>query len=260
MSFKDLTIDSSNPCKPVITGSHVKACSLISVTKFSRYFVNNPAILGVIAIVFGLIVAFQGRKFFEYTIFATGSIVGFGITMLLFQFLSMLSSKQGSELSFLGSLFSYAFSLAMAIFLGYILYRMLDIGAAIMGAIGGVFLALTVNQVLFFWVDGQASEIIFWTLALLLGVYLAYLSKVQYHNIVILGTAVLGAYSTVRGLSLFFPGTFPVETEIFKQIAEDTIDPLFYSYVAGFIVTSIVGALYQKRQKDSDDKSNFRKK
>jgi hypothetical protein len=31
---------------------------------------------------------------------------------------------------------------------------MLDIGAAIMGAIGGVFLALTANQVLFFWVDG----------------------------------------------------------------------------------------------------------
>jgi hypothetical protein len=222
--------------------------------------VNNPAILGIIAIAFGLIVAFQGRKFFEYTIFATGSIVGFGITMLLFQFLSMLSSKQGSELSFLSTLFSYAFSVAMAAFLGYILYRMLDIGAAIMGAIGGVFLALTVNQVLFFWVDGQASEIIFWTLALLLGGYLAYLSKVQYHNIVILGTAVLGAYSTVRGLSLFFPGTFPPETEIFKQIAEDTIDPIFYSYVAGFIVTSIVGALYQKRQKDMDDKSNFRKK
>jgi hypothetical protein len=157
-------------------------------------------------------------------------------------------------------MFSYAFSLAMAVFLGYILYRMLDIGAAIMGAIGGIFLALTVNQVLFFWVDGQASEIIFWTLALLLGGYLAYLSKVQYQNIVILGTAVLGAYSTVRGLSLFFPGTFPPETEILKQIADDTIDPLFYSYVAAFIVTSIVGALYQKRQKNIDDQTNYIKK
>jgi hypothetical protein len=97
-------------------------------------------------------------------------------------------------------------------------------------------------------------------LALLLGGYLAYISKVQYNNIVILGTSVLGAYSTVRGLSLFFPGTFPPETEIFKQIADDTIDPLFYSYVAGLIVTSIVGSIYQKRQKDIYDKSNIRRK
>ena len=74
VGFKDLSVDVSDPCKPVITGSHVKACSLISVTKFSRYFVNNPEILGILAIAFGLIVAFKGRQFFEYTIFATGAI------------------------------------------------------------------------------------------------------------------------------------------------------------------------------------------
>ena len=85
-----------------------------------------------------------------------------------------------------------------------------------MGAIGGVFLALTVNQVLFFWVTGQASEILFWTMAFLMGGYLAYLSKKQYHYIVILGTAVLGSYSFIRGVSVFFPDTFPPETEIIK--------------------------------------------
>jgi hypothetical protein len=217
LSFKNLKVDTSDPCNPVISGSHPKACSLISVTSFSRYFVANPTILGIIAVIFGLLVAFKGRQFFEYTIFATGAITGFGITMLLFQFLNMLSSKSGgSELSFLGTVFSYVFAFAMSGFLGYILYRMLDIGAAIMGAIGGVFLALTLNQLLFFWVKGQASEIIFWTMAIFLGSYLAYLSKVKYHEIVILGTAVLGAYSVIRGISLFFPGTFPPETEILK--------------------------------------------
>jgi Domain of unknown function (DUF4203) len=185
------------------------------VTSFSRYFVANPTILSVCAIIFGLLVGFNGRKFFEYTIFSSGAIAGFGITMLLFQFLNMLASMDGgAELSFIGTVFSYLFSFAMSGFLGYILYRMLDIGAAIMGAIAGVFLALTINQVLFFWVSGQASEIIFWTLAILLGSYLAYLSKKEYHLIVILGTAILGSYSIVRGVSMFFPGTFPPETEI----------------------------------------------
>ena len=96
-------------------------------------------------------------------------------------------------------------------------------------------------------------------MAILLGGLLAYCSKVYYQNIVILGTSVIGAYSMVRGLSLFIPGTFPPENEIFMRIADDTIDPLFYSYVAGFIVTSIVGFLYQYRQKDLSGKTNFRK-
>jgi hypothetical protein len=84
VNFKDLVVDNSNPCKPIITGSHPKACSLISVTSFSRYFVRNPEILGLLGLVFGLLVAFKGRMFFEYTIFATGAITGFGVSMLLF--------------------------------------------------------------------------------------------------------------------------------------------------------------------------------
>jgi hypothetical protein len=55
----------------------------------------------------------------------------------------MLASKNGKELDFLSTLFSYVVSLCMGVFVGYILKRMLKIGAAIMGAIGGVFLALT---------------------------------------------------------------------------------------------------------------------
>jgi hypothetical protein len=51
--------------------------------------------LGILSIVFGLVVGFYGRDFFEITIFATGGIAGFGITMLLFLMLSMLFAQQG---------------------------------------------------------------------------------------------------------------------------------------------------------------------
>jgi len=91
-SFKDLSVDTSNPCKPVISGSHPKACTVISVSSFSQFFVENPVILGISGMIFGFLVAFKGRLFFEYTIFATGAIAGFGVSMLLFQFLNMLSS------------------------------------------------------------------------------------------------------------------------------------------------------------------------
>jgi hypothetical protein len=61
----------------------------------------------------------------------------------------------------------------------------------------------------------------------------------------------------IRGVSVFFPGTFPPETEIIKQIADGTIDPVFYSYVAAFVLTSVVAAFYQRKQKSLEDMSNF---
>jgi len=89
-------------------------------------------------VVFGIIVAVYGRKFFPVTILSTGTLVGFGITLLLFTVLSMLESHQ---LSFFASLMQYVMSLAVGLFLGFILQRMLKIAAAIFGAIGGYFIA-----------------------------------------------------------------------------------------------------------------------
>jgi len=117
-----MKLDSSNACSPVITASSSKACPVFSVTNFSRFFLKNPVILGIIGIVFGCIIALFGRKFFPITIFATGGVAGFGITMLLFSMLAMLDSMgTKSELSFIGTLFSFVISTMVGIFLGFIL-------------------------------------------------------------------------------------------------------------------------------------------
>jgi hypothetical protein len=135
---------------------------------------------------------------------------------------------------------------------------MLRVGAAIMGAVGGFFLAFLIKKFVFFWVaNEQAQEIIFWTMAILLSGYLAYLSTKQYDNIIIFGTAIIGSYAFVRGISFFFPGSFPPESELFKSISLGSINPIFYTYVALFILTSIVGAEYQRRQSIKESKNNF---
>ncbi len=90
-----------------------------------------------------------------------------------------------------------------------------------------------------------------------MGAFLAFLSKREYDLIVIVGTAILGAYSIIRGVSLFFPETFPAESQILKEIADGTIDPVFYSYVAAFVLTSIVGGFYQYRKMKLDAEHNI---
>jgi hypothetical protein len=53
--------------------------------------------LGLIAISLGIVVTLFGRKSFEVTIFATGAISGFTITLILFSMLSMLDSFSNRE-------------------------------------------------------------------------------------------------------------------------------------------------------------------
>ena len=140
-----LSVNTDDICAPVIVGTNSNACPVFSVTTFAKFFIKRPQILGLLTILFGLVVAFFGKDFFEITIFATGGIAGFGITMLLFLMVSMLFAQQGQDLSTLNTIFSFLFSITIGVFLGFILKRMIKIGAAIMGAIGGVFLAFAVH-------------------------------------------------------------------------------------------------------------------
>lgn len=238
-----MSINSSNPCSPVITFSHSIACPVFSVTSFSRYFLDNPLILSFIAISFGLIVTYQGRKFFAYTIFATGGLAGFGITMLLFSILSMISSVNvREELTWIGTVLTYTFSIAIGVFFGFILQKMQTVGAAILGAIGGIMLI----NLLFFWTQ---NDIILKSLNVIGALAMAFLSVKYYENIVIFGTSTFGGYCIVRGFSLFFKGTFPPETKIFELIIAGELSPEFFGYLAALGIFAVTGIYYQLKQR-----------
>ena len=117
-----------------------------------------------------------------------------------------------------------------------------------MGAIGGVFLAFAVHQLLFFWVSGQASTVILWTLSVIGALGMAYLSTKQFKNILIFSTAFLGSYCVIRGISQFIPESFPAESTILQKIADGTIETSFYLYLSGFIILAGLGMVYQKNK------------
>lgn len=238
-------VDSTDPCSPVITVTHAKACPVFSASTFAKSFTRNTAILAPLAIIFGLIVTIYGRKFFPITIFATGSLAGFAITLLLFTMLSMFESarekNQRIELTVLGSLFSYVVSLFVGIFVGFILQRMLKIGAAIIGAIGGFFISIPLSNLLLGWAD---SDILLQSVSVLSALILAVLSLKYYDTIVIFGTAVLGSYLFVRGFSLFIEGSFPPESQIFEKIASGEVQSIFYVYLAVFSIMVGLGTFY----------------
>lgn len=125
-----------------------------------------------------------------------------------------------------------------------------------MGALGGFFIGVMIYNLLFFWVK---SEIFLMVLSVLGAVITAVLSIRQYDNIVIFSTSMVGAYSFVRGFSLFLPnqGSFPGESTILNKIANGEVAAEFYIYVAVFVGLFAAGIVYQRKQKQIESMSNF---
>ncbi|CDW74601.1 UNKNOWN [Stylonychia lemnae] len=252
------TVEVTDKCAPIITASHKNACPVFSSTTFTRFFVDRPYILGPIAIIFGILVSFQGRKFFPWTIGVIGCFIGGGITLLLFSMSSILDSIQSSQATDQSTFFAIlTFIVAgiIGIFVGFILQKMLHIGAAILGAIGGFFIGVAAYNIIFF---SLKSEILLTSCSILGSLIMAFLSFRQYDNIVIFGTGFIGSYSFTRGISLFI-GNFPNEILFFTQLIEGNVSATWetYFYLAIFVILFILGVVYQRRIRVQDAQNNY---
>ena len=97
---------------------------------------------------------------------------------------------------------------------------MLHIGAAILGAIGGVFVGIALYNLLFFY--SAPNTYLLTALCVFGAIIMAFLSFHFYDAIVILSTAFVGSYTLVRGSSLFI-GYFPSEYGMIMKFAEGAL-------------------------------------
>ena len=225
----------------MLTVTSPKACPAFSASGFSSFFIERPGILGFVAVIFGIIVAVYGRKFFPLTILSTGTLVGFGINLLLFTVLSMLESHQ---LSVFASLMQYVMSLAVGLFLGFILQRMLKIAAAIFGAIGGYFIAAALFAG---WID---NKYLLTAILVLVSAGTAALSTRYYDHIVIFSTSVFGSFCFIHGFSLIIDKN----ASVYSQILSGDFNTLMYVYMSVLVLATTFGTFYQFKQMSAEAK------
>ena len=135
---------------------------------------------------------------------------------------------------------------------------MQKIAATVLAGAVGFFVGTTIYNLAFFWVANVYVLIAFDIVFVLL---FAFLTWRYFEKILIFGTAFIGAYSLVRGISLF-AGHFPNEVEIFQQLSagiKPTLDAFFYIYLASILVVFIAGVVVQKRFTARDVEDEFRK-
>ena len=174
----------------------------------------------------------------------------------MFTMLNSLDAQGGAESSSIMTFLTFLISGIIGLFLGFILQKMLHIGAAIIGAIGGFFIGVAIYNLLFFFAK---SSLLLTTLSVLGSVVMAFLSLRHYDNIVIFGTSFVGAYSFTRGVSLFI-GNFPNEYLLIQQIATgqmETVKTEFYLYLFTFVVLFVTGSIYQRRLREREASNNY---
>jgi len=62
-------------------------------------------------------------------------------------------------------------------------------------------------------------------------------------------TAFIGSYTLVRGISLFFPGTYPNEFTMMSAMKAGNYDfpETYYAYLVGIVVVSVLGYFTQTK-------------
>jgi hypothetical protein len=251
---KFISINTDNTCNPLLVLSHVSGCPVFSATSWAVFLNNNPWVIAILMIVFGAIVTFFGRKFFQYTVAVVGAFLTFLIVMLLCSIFGWLNYLEGDHTggNLALTILSFFLAIGLAVGAGFILNKLIRVGAIILAGAAGFFLGITVYQFAFHWVNNLYVMI---GLSVGFALILAVLSFKYFDKVLIFGTALIGSYSFVRGISLF-AGHFPNEILVMQQLGQGikpTFDNIFYAYMAGIVVLFVLGAVFQTKTKAKEE-------
>lgn len=135
-------------------------------------------------------------------------------------------------------------SIVVGLIAGLLSVKLENLEGAILAAWGFFLLGVLLNETVV-WLAGKAW--LFWTINIsfaLIGFVLGW--KFTKHAEV-LATAFIGSYMTMKGIGIM-AGGFPNIYSLIKMIndgAIDTIDPVFYAYMAGVIIMFIGCSIFQ---------------
>ena len=248
---KDFSVaqDANDKCLFHVTATHAAGCAKYELSGLIQYITSHPYLVAAIFISFGVVSTFFGGLLFDWVVASIAGIMVFLIVSMLFSsFGGFKALETHAELNagrILFAIFSLLVSLAAAFFAGWLIKKTTDIAAGVLGAIGGFFGAFLLFNLVFAKFVTQSTWLLW--VCLIVGVaggfFLTYYFK---KNIIIQLTAVVGAYTLIRGIGMI-AGGYPNEFEMFSQMKAGTFElpNTYYAYLAGFVALGVSGTFWQ---------------
>jgi hypothetical protein len=196
--------------------------------------------IGVVAIIGGFILCFFGLKMVKPSV----CFVTFLTCVVVVLFIFYATYLNAIELTpvfwyFLGG------GVVGGLIIGILMAKYVKFGAAMLGGWGGFAAGLILNEALLYRFE---LSWLFWASNVACILIAAIVTFKLFEPAIICATAVIGAYFLARGVSCYlghYYNEFTIINEL-KAGAYTDIDPLYWGYVGGFVLFTIIGILYQR--------------
>jgi len=189
----------------------------------------------------GLFICFLGRVVFKPIVYIVSvSIVSSLILVIAYNTFLLNNSK-----SWVGWLV-IAIAIIAGLAAGCCVRRLIKLALFVVAAWGGYAFALLIYNAFMYKMNNEAG---FWSFTIGVALVCGALSLCFFDHILIHSTAFLGSYMAIFGIGLVagrYTNPFTV-VEMIRNHQIDSVDPVFYAYMAGNLVLYALGMLFQYR-------------
>lgn len=212
------------------------ACPIWSMNAFFEFVNEYNWLFALILMAIGIPFCFFGRKLFSCLVFVVGILVTSSFIMLLF-YATFLKSDTAYWVTWV----VLVCSILGGIGVGFVLYKCQKLGAAFIAGWGGFLGGLIINTTFMFTTH---QEWLFWCINIGCAITAALLAFCFYFPVVISVTSFAGAYMFIRGISLFWPDSYPNEFTLIQDLKSGAIlhiEYWFYLYLGFMLVFTFLG-------------------
>ena len=219
-----------NGCAIEIEMEHEAGCptNSIDTDAILGWLYDHEWVIGLIYLIFGPLVALFGVQWFPYVCAALVCIFTFGA--IVFGSLSF-----GLMVTTTGNVVTFILALIVGVLVGMLVRRKIWVMVGLLGLVAGFFSG-SLLFALIYSMTGLEAVWLYWVLSVVmcgLGCVAAcYLGK----TVVLTSTSLVGSYLFMRSWTLFFPGSYPSETELVNDYEDLELDSTFWIYIAVFFV------------------------
>ena len=197
-------------------------------------------------LIVGTLICFLGRTLFRPVIFISGVLLSVCLIWIIFYSTFLNENSTG----WVGWVVLVS-AIILGLVIGCVLIKFVKIGAFILAAWGGYALGLLLWNAFLYKTNSNGG---LWGFTIGFALVFGVLALFFFDHILIHATALLGSFMVINGIGQVagrYQNPFTLADEINSGVI-DSIDPVFYAYMAGNLVLYVLGMLFQYRQRRKD--------
>jgi len=194
-------------------------------------------LLGLIYLIVGFVIALWGVNLFPFIGASMVAIFTITVTCSLTEAFGWMDTTWGCTLCFI-------LALTLGIVFGCVIRRNIWLLIALTGLIGGFFSGALIDSAIVASTEWNPVWF-YWFISCLMGAIGCLLSCYFGKALVMVATSGIGSYLFMRSWTLFYPGHYPSEADLWDENNTYEYDNIFWVFVAVFVVCWPLSMLYQ---------------